>query len=52
MRHPVAASILDSGRKALIESTFVYISGEDSRVPKITHILLQIAAHSSKAVFK
>jgi len=66
VRYPVPASIPDSWRKASIESTFLYVTDQDSRVPEITNILLQttlflgmmlalvemMATHNSKTVFK
>jgi hypothetical protein len=67
MRHPVAASILDSWGKALIEFALVHSSSEASWVPETIHVLLQrtnvlvgmipalaqvTATHNSKTAFK
>jgi hypothetical protein len=66
MRHPIAASILNSRVEAFTELDFVHISSEASWVPEIIHILLQrtfgmvpvliqvivIATHNSNAALK
>ena len=41
MRHPVAASILDSWGKPFIESAWVHVSSEASWMPETIDVLLQ-----------